>query len=69
MDEVNHEAMCAKTYTFLSSKWRQINWNVTKWTIGVADGGQPPPPKKKIRKKYFSGNYYVKFWHFRAKIT
>ena len=27
-----------------------------------------PPPKKKKSGKYFSGNYYVKFGHFRAKI-
>ena len=26
-----------------------------------------PPPKKKNRKKYFSGNYHVKFGHFSGK--
>jgi len=38
--------------------------------IGIGDGGRGhvPPPKKKIPEKYFSGNYYVKFGHFRAKI-
>jgi len=36
--------------------------------IGVGDGGQEghvPPPK--IREKYFSGNYHIKFGHFRSK--
>ena len=32
------------------------------------EGGGTSPPKK-IGKKYFSGNYYVQFWHFRAKIV
>jgi len=27
----------------------------------IGDRGQRGP---KIREKYFSGNYYVKFWHF-----
>ena len=29
----------------------------------------PSPPPKKKPEKYFSGNYYVKFGHFRAKIV
>ena len=39
-------------------------------SIGVGDGGKEgtfPPPKKKFRKKYFLGNYYVKFGHFSGK--
>jgi len=34
--------------------------------IGVVDGGggHVPSPPKKYREKYFSGKYYVKFWHF-----
>jgi len=36
--------------------------------IGVRDGGQGAHVPPKIRGKYFSGNYYVKFGHFRAKI-
>jgi len=38
--------------------------------IGVWDGGRgmcPPSPQKKNRKKYFSGNYCVKFGHFAQK--
>jgi len=38
--------------------------------IGVGDGGRggtSPPQKKNIEKKYFSGNYYVKFGHFSGK--
>ena len=31
--------------------------------IGVGDGGRGHVPPK-FGKKYFSGNYYVKFWHF-----
>ena len=34
--------------------------------IGVVDGGRVHVPPK-IRKKYFSGNYYVKFEHFSDK--
>ena len=37
--------------------------------IGVGDGGgQGSTCPSKIRGKYFSGNYYVKFGNFRAKI-
>jgi len=34
--------------------------------IGVGEGAGVMCPQ--IREKCFSGNYYVKFWHFRAKI-
>ena len=38
-------------------------------SIGVGDGGREerPPSSPKKSGKYFSGNYYVKFGHFRAK--
>jgi len=37
-------------------------------TIGVGDGGRGARAPLKFGKKYFSGNYYVKFGHFLAKI-
>jgi len=36
--------------------------------IGVGDGGKGGTCPPKTRGKYFSGNYYVTFGHFRAKI-
>jgi len=41
-------------------------------SIGVSVTGSkggmcPPPQKKRSRKKYFSGNYHVKFGHFSGK--
>jgi len=38
-------------------------------SIGAGDGGQGRHVPPKIRGKYFSGNFCVKFGHFRAKIV
>jgi len=40
-----------------------FNFQNTITLIGVGNGGTCPPPPK-IRKKYFSGNYYVKISAF-----
>jgi len=39
-----------------------------KTGIGVGDGEAGVTCPLKFGKKYFSGNYYVKFGHFQAKI-
>jgi len=36
--------------------------------VGDGEAGRARAPPPKIRGKYFSGNYYVKFGHFLAKI-
>jgi len=42
---------------------------VRRWCLDVGDGRQGArAPSHKIGEKYFSGNYYEKSGHFRAKI-